>query len=196
MPANLKQDAARLRGEGASSTYVLEALLFNNGFQAVVCYRIARWFKKNGIPFFGPAFARLGLFLTGVEISHAAEIGPGLMISHGTGTVIGGFAKIGSGVTILHGVTLGSPSPDRVPEMPTVEDDVFIGAQASLIGKITIGEGSIIGAHALVTRSVPAGSKVFLLPKLHVKRPSQSETESEAAGAGERGVEAGEPPAE
>ncbi len=170
---NLEQDAARLRSEGASSTYLLEALLFNNGFQAVLFYRLARWFKKNGIPLLGPAVARLGLFFTGVEISHAAEIGPGLMISHGTGIVIGGFAKIGSGVTLLHQVTLGSPSAARLEEMPTVEDSVFVGAGAKLIGKITIGEGAFIGVNAVVTRDIAPGSKVLVSQKLHIKRPAE-----------------------
>lgn len=170
MFANLSQDAARLRSATSSSTYLLEALLFNNGFQAVVFYRLARWFKQNGIPFLGPAFARLGLLFTGVEISHAAEIGPGLMISHGTGMVIGGFAKVGSSVTLLHQVTLGSPSAARLEEMPTLEDDVFVGAGAKLIGSITIGQGAFIGVNAVVTRDIAPGSKVLVSQKLHVKR--------------------------
>ncbi len=174
MFANLKQDVARLRSEGASPTYWLEALLFNNGFQAVVFYRLARWFKKNGIPFLGPAFARLGLLLTGVEISHAAEIGPGLMISHGTGIVIGGFAKVGSGVTLLHQVTLGSPSAARLTEMPTLEDGVFVGAGAKLIGKITVGQGAFIGVNAVVTRDIAPGSKVLVSQKLRIDRADQS----------------------
>jgi serine O-acetyltransferase len=185
---NLQRDAARLYTPGAKSTYLLEALLFNNGFQAVVCYRLARWFKKNGIPFFGPFFSRLGLLLTGVEISHAAEIGPGLMISHGTGIVIGGYTRIGQDVTLLHQVTLGSPSPDRVPEMPTIGDRVFIGAGAKLIGKITIGDDTFIGANAVVTRNIPAGSKVVVLQKLVVKgREGADGAERQEAGGEEQG---------
>ncbi len=162
MPANLARDAARLRTDGQPPgvARVLGALCFDNGFQAVVCYRLARWFKVHGVPFFGPFLSRLGLFLTGVEISPAAEIGPGLRISHGTGTVIGGFAKIGADAVILHQVTLGSPSEARVEEMPVLGDGVFLGAGAKLIGAIRIGDGAMIGVNAVVTRDVPAGGKV------------------------------------
>jgi serine O-acetyltransferase len=164
MLANLRRDAARLaeNAPGKSSfRAVVEGLLFDNGFQAVVLYRLARWFKVRRIPFFGPAFARLNLFLTGVEISPSAAIGPGLRIAHGVGLVIGGYAKVGADALLLHGVTLGSPSPERVEEMPLLEDRVFVGAGAAIIGRVIIGAGSIIGVNAVVTRSVPPASRVL-----------------------------------
>lgn len=163
MPADLRGDVARLKNVGRL-TYpwnVLEALLFDNGFQAVVVYRLARWFKRRRIPFLGPAIGRFGTFLTGVEISPSAQIGPGLRISHGVGTVIGGHAKIGAGAVLLHQVTLGSPSEGRVDEMPTLGDNVFIGAGAILIGRIEIGDDVVIGPNCVVTRDIPAGSKVL-----------------------------------
>ncbi len=162
MPANLRRDIARLGADGQPprAGRVLGALLFDNGFQAVVFYRLARWFKARRVPFFGSFFARSGLFFTGVEISPTAEIGPGLRISHGTGIVIGGFAKIGADAVILHQVTLGSPSEARLVEMPIVGDGVFLGAGAKLIGAIRIGDGAVIGVNAVVTRDVPAGAKV------------------------------------
>ena len=163
MLANLRQDAARLQNVGRL-TYpwnVLEALLFDNGFQAVIVYRLARWFKARRVPFLGPAIARFGTFLTGVEISPSAEIGPGLRISHGVGIVIGGYARIGTGAMLLHQVTLGSPSEGRIGEMPTLGDNVFVGAGAKLIGRIEIGDGVLIGPNCVVTRDIPAGSKVL-----------------------------------
>ena len=156
---NLRADAARLRA-GRGRLYWLEALLLDNGFQAVVCYRLARWFKARRIPFFGPAIARFGLFLTGADLSPGAEIGPGLRISHGVGLVVGGCVKIGAGALLLHGVTLGAPSEERWREMPTLGDRVFVGAGAAVLGAVTVGAGAVIAAGAVVTRDVPAGATV------------------------------------
>jgi serine acetyltransferase len=164
MLANLRRDAARLAetaGGKSALRVVAEGLLFDNGFQAVVLYRLARWFKVHRIPFCGPAFARLNLFLTGAEISPSAAIGPGLRISHGVGLVVGGYARIGADAVLLHGVTLGSPGPERIEEMPLLEDRVFVGAGVAILGRVTIGAGSFIGAHAVVTRDVPPASRVL-----------------------------------
>ena len=78
---NLRRDTRRLREIKTKPFpfYVIESLLFENGYQAVVSYRLASWFKHRGIPLFGPLFARLGLFSTGVDISPGAGIGPGLL---------------------------------------------------------------------------------------------------------------------
>ncbi|MCB1036902.1 MAG: serine acetyltransferase [Acidobacteria bacterium] len=159
---NLKADTRRLKvwKSRKAPWYVLESLLFENGYQAVVLHRIAHWFKRRGIPFFGPFFARLSLFLTGVDISPGAEIGPGLLISHGVGLVIGGHARIGANALLLHQVTIGSPEVGRLEEMPTLGDDVFVGAGATLIGDIQVGDGARIDAMVLVSRDVPAGHRV------------------------------------
>lgn len=158
---NLSADIARLTPDGRPGfSKVVGALLFDNGFQAVLFYRLARWFKARRIPFFGPMCSRLGTFVTGAEISPSAEIGPGLRISHGVGLVVGGYAKIGSNALLLHGVTLGSPAEARVEEMPVVGDRVFLGAGATLIGRIVVGDDVVVGANAVVTRNVPTGSRV------------------------------------
>lgn len=159
---NLRADTRRLKvwKTRKAPWYVLESLLFENGYQAVILHRIAHWFKSRRVPFFGPLFARLSLFLTGVDISPGAQIGPGLLISHGVGLVIGGNAKIGANALILHQVTIGSPSVGRLGEMPRVGDDVFIGAGATLIGDIQVGDGALIDAMVLVSRDVPAGHRV------------------------------------
>lgn len=165
--SNLGADLDRLRElRPARSTFVLliESLLFNNGFLAVVLYRIAYWFKSRRIPMLGPLFGRLQTLLTGVEIAPGAEIGPGLMISHGHGIVIGQWAKLGRNATLMQQVTLGAPSIGRLDQMPQVGDDVFIGAGARLIGGITVGDGAKIGTNAVVTRDVPAGGRAQAPP--------------------------------
>jgi len=141
--------------------YVVESLLFETGYQAVVLHRIAHWFKKQGAPVLGPLVARYCQFLTGVDIAPGAEIGSGLRISHGTGLVIGGYAKIGRGALLLHGVTIGSPHPGEVEKMPVIGDNVFIGAGAKVIGDITIGDDVFIGVNAIVAVDIPSGSRVL-----------------------------------
>ncbi len=159
---NLRRDTRRLREIKTKPFpfYVLESLLFENGYQAVVAYRLASWFKHRRIPFFGPLFARMGLFFTGVDISPGAVIGPGLFISHGTGIVIGNGVRIGDDAVLLHQVTLGAPSTRRIGEMPTVGDRAFIGAGAKLIGGVTVGDDVFIGVNAVVASDVPSHSKV------------------------------------
>lgn len=171
MLANLKADTRRLREIKSKPFpwYVLESLLFENGYQAVVLHRIAHWFKKHKVPVLGPAIARFNQFLTGVEIGPGAEIGAGLRIAHGHGIVIGGFARIGRGALILHQVTVGSAHPTRVAKMPVLGDNVFLGAGAKVIGEITVGDDVFIGALALVAEDVPNGSRVLAKAEITVE---------------------------
>jgi len=160
---NLREDTRRLRLTKTKPFpwYVVESLLFDNGYQAVVLHRMAHWFKSRGIPVLGPLIARLNLFLTGVEIGPGAAIGPGLLISHGTGIVIGGYTRIGRNAILLHQVTIGSPDPGRIEAMPVIGDNVFIGAGAKVIGAVTVGDDTFIGVDAVVTRDIPSGSRVL-----------------------------------
>ncbi len=160
---NLRRDTARQREIKTKSFpwYVLESLLFDNGYQAVLFYRVARWFRVRDVPVLGPFFARWGLYVTGVDISPLADIGPGLLIVHGVGLVIGGHAKVGADATILHQVTLGSPRPDRREAMPVIGDRVFLGAGAKLIGAVTVGDDVFVGVDAIVTKDVPERSRVL-----------------------------------
>ena len=168
---NMVADARRLRELKSKPFpwYVLESLLFENGYQAVVLHRMAHACKRRHVPVLGPLFARLSLFLTGVDIAPAAQIGPGLLISHGVGIVIGGYARIGAGATILHAVTIGGPYPSRRREMPTLGDEVFLGAGAMVIGDIQIGDRVFIGAGAMVTEDVPEDSVVVSDATVEIK---------------------------
>ncbi len=159
---NLREDTRRLRAikRKGFPWYVVESLLFENGYQAVVLYRMAHWFKRRRIPFFGPALTRLSQFLTGVEIAPGAEIGPGLMISHGHGIVVGEGARIGARALIMHQVTIGAADVERLDRMPTIGDDVVLGAGARLIGGIRVGDHVLVGVNAVITRDVPDGCKV------------------------------------
>jgi serine O-acetyltransferase len=99
--------------------------------------------------------------LTGVDLHPAAEIGPGLLIAHGHGLVVGGGARIGADALLLHGVTVGSPSPGRVAQMPVIGDRVFLGAGAKIVGGVTVGDDVAVGPNAVILEDVPAGSRVL-----------------------------------
>ena len=101
------------------------------------------------------------MFLTGVDIAPAAEIGPGLRISHGVGLVIGAHAKVGADCLLMHGITLGAPTLERIGDMPTLGDRVVVGAGAKILGGITVGDDVLVGVNTVVTRDVPANSKVL-----------------------------------
>lgn len=154
--------------------YVLESLAFDSGYQAVLLHRFAHWFKSRRIPVIGPAVARLNQFLTSAEISPAARIGPGLRISHGTGLVIGNGVTIGRDCLLLQGVTLGAPSTERLGEMPTIGDRVVIGAGSAVVGNVTVGDDSFVGALVLVSQDVPPNSKVVSKSGVEIRPRSSS----------------------
>jgi serine O-acetyltransferase len=162
--------------------YVLESLLFENGYQAVVLHRVASFFKRYRVPVLGPLTARLSLFLTGVDIAPGASIGPGLMIGHGIGLVVGDAVRIGSGALLMHQVTLGASGLTRLAQMPTIGDNVLIGAGAKVIGGVTIGDNVRIGVNAVVTEDVPSDSRVMAGGGV-VVRPAVAEARGAAAAA-------------
>lgn len=164
-----------------------EGLLFDNGLQAVVLYRIAHGFRRRGIPFFGPFFARLSLFLTGVDIAPGAVIGPGLYVSHGVGLVIGGGVKIGRRAFFLGGINVGAPSQARLADMPELGDDVFVGAGARILGKIRIGHRVFVGANAVVARDVPDDSKVVVAVEPVISTDPSRARPGQGAAAGVTG---------
>ncbi len=167
---NLRADTRKLKliKSKPFPWYVLESLLFENGYQAVVLYRLSSWFKRNGIPFFGPLLARLSLFLTGVDVSPAAQIGPGLMIVHGVGLVIGASTQIGADAMLLQQVTLGASKYERRSQMPRLGDGVFVAAGARLIGDIEIGDNVFVGANTVVTQDVPSDSRVVSTAQIEI----------------------------
>ena len=120
-------------------------------------HRIAHWLWTVNLRAIARVWAHLGRILTGIEIHPGARIGKNLFIDHGMGVVIGQTAIIGDNITMYHGVTLGGKggSAKPVKRHPTIEDDVIIGAGAQLLGDITIGKGSKVGASAVVTGDVP-----------------------------------------
>lgn len=160
--------AARERDPAARSA--LEVIICYPGVHAIWGHRIAHRLWKLGLRLPARMLSAFTRVLTGVDIHPGATIGPGLFIDHATGVVIGETAEIGRDVTIYHGVTLGGVSLERAKRHPTVGDNVLIGAGAKILGPVTIGEGSRVGANAVVVKSVPPGSVVVGVPGRVISR--------------------------
>ena len=141
-----------------------EVFVAYSGLHAVWGYRVAhrlwagRWFLAARV------CSQLVRSLTGVEIHPGATIGRRLFIDHGMGVVIGETAVLGDDITLYHGVTLGGTSSVRERRHPTIGDRVTIGAGASVLGPLTIGHDSIIGANAVVVRDAPPNSVLTGIP--------------------------------
>jgi len=134
------------------------------GLHAVWFHRIAHALWNGGLPWLARLVSHFSRFLTGVEIHPAATVGRRCFIDHGSGVVIGETAEIGDDVHMHHGCTLGGNSPRPEKRHPTLEDGVTLGADATLVGDITIGEGATVGAGAVVVDDVPPETTVTGVP--------------------------------
>jgi serine O-acetyltransferase len=150
------------RDPAARST--LEVILAYPGLHALWFHRRAHWLWNHRMPLLGRLLSHIGRSLTGIEIHPGARIGPGFFIDHGMGVVIGETAELGANVTLYHGVTLGGTSWNKGKRHPTIEDDVVIGAGAKILGPITIGARTRVGANAVVVKDVPPDSVVVGIP--------------------------------
>ena len=148
----LREDltAAQERDPAARNVGRAEILLTYGGVQALLAHRVSRALDEVGVPLVPRVLSNVVKVATGVEIHPAARIGRGLFIDHGAGVVIGETAEVGDNVTIYQGVTLGGTGFATGKRHPTVEDNVTIGSGAKLLGPITIGHGSKIGANSVV----------------------------------------------
>jgi serine O-acetyltransferase len=142
----------------------LEIILTYPGFHARQFHRLAHTLYKWHWPFFPRLISHISRFLTGIEIHPGAKIGEAFFIDHGMGTVIGETAEIGDNVTLYQGVTLGGTSLQKVKRHPTLGNNVVVGVGAQVIGNITIGEYSKIGAGSVVVNSVPPHATVVGIP--------------------------------
>jgi serine O-acetyltransferase len=147
----------------AASNY-LEVVLLYSGLHAVVFYRIAHILWKIKVPIVPRLISQTARFLTGIEIHPGAAIGEGLFIDHGMGVVIGETSVVGNNVTLYQGVTLGGTGKEKGKRHPNIGDNVVVGTGAKVLGNITIGENSYIGANAVVLRDAPANSTVVGVP--------------------------------
>jgi serine O-acetyltransferase len=160
--AEIRRDVAtaRSRDPAARGVGPLEILATWPGVHALLAHRVAHALQTVGVPLVPRLIAAFSRAITGIEIHPAANIGDGFFIDHGMGVVIGETAEIGKDVTLYQGVTLGGTGFATGKRHPTVEDNVTIGSGAKLLGPITVGHGSKIGANSVVIHDVPPNSTV------------------------------------
>jgi len=159
---------AAYQGDPAARS-VDEVLLCYPGVRALISHRLAHELYKLGLTLISRVIAELAHADTGIDIHPGATIGSGCFIDHGTGVVIGETAVIGERVRIYQNVTLGAKSfptdgdgnlVKGQPRHPIVEDEAVIYAGATVLGRVTIGRGAVIGGNVWLTRSVAPGSLV------------------------------------
>lgn len=167
----LRADLAAVRDRDPACDRLTTPLLYYKGFQAVQSHRIGHWLWNS-------KRQALALFLQsqishtfGVDIHPAATLGEGLMIDHATGVVIGETAIIGNNVSMLHGVTLGGTGKDTGSRHPIIGDGVLIGASATVLGNVKIGDRAKIAAGSVVLKDVAAGCTVAGVPAVPVAGP-------------------------
>lgn len=166
---HVREDVRTALEKDPAATSAVQVALLYSGVHAVWLYRIAHYLWNRGFRFTARALSQVARFLTHVEIHPAADVGRRLFIDHGAGVVIGETAEVGDDVLMYHGVTLGGDNPEPVKRHPTLGDGVTVGANATLLGAITVGEGASVGAGSVVVEDVPAGATVIGVPAERVE---------------------------
>jgi serine O-acetyltransferase len=170
---------AAYQGDPAARS-VDEVLLCYPGVLAMIHHRMAHQLYRLGLPLLARIAAELAHAQTGIDIHPGAQIGAGFFIDHGTGVVIGETAVIGERVRLYQAVTLGAkrfPTDAEgnlqkgLPRHPVVEDDVVIYAGATILGRVTLGRGAMIGGNVWLTHDVPPGGQVTQADSLQNRPP-------------------------
>ena len=165
----LKEDIRTVYKNDPAAKSTLEIIFCYPGFQALVLHRLAHKLHGWKVPFFPRFISYLTRLLTGIDIHPAAQIGARCFIDHGTGVVIGETSVIGEDVLLYQQVTLGGTGNVCGKRHPTIGNGVIIGAGAKVLGNITVGEHTRIGAGSVVVRDVPANCTIVGVPG-HVVR--------------------------
>lgn len=151
------------RGDPAAKSAV-EIFFCYPGFHAILLHRGAHQIYTAGFPLLARILSQFNRMLTGIEIHPGATIGRRCFIDHGMGVVIGETTEIGDDVLLYQGVTLGGTGKERGKRHPTIGDNVVIGTGAKILGNITVGSHTKIGAGSVVVHSVPDNSTVVGVP--------------------------------
>lgn len=164
-----KEDVITAMERDPAARSFWEVYFTYNGVKALRMHRRANRLYRKGHYFRARCVASRCVRLTGIDIHPAARIGRRCFIDHGVGVVIGETAVLGDDVLIYQGVTLGGTGKDTGKRHPTVQDRVMISAGAKVLGPITVGHDSKIGAGSVVLKDVPPFSTVVGVPGRVVK---------------------------
>ncbi len=162
--ARIRDDIRSVMERDPAARTVLEVVLCYPGLWAVWIHRISHQLWRLKLRLAARVLSQVARLFTGVDIHPGALLGARLFIDHATGVVIGETAIVGSDVTMYQGVTLGGTGKQHGKRHPTICDNVFIGNNANLLGNITVGENSRVGAGSVVLADVPPNSTVVGVP--------------------------------
>jgi serine O-acetyltransferase len=171
--SRIREDVGSIMERDPAARTGVEVLLCYPGLWAVWCHRISHWLWRRHLRLVARIVSQFARLLTGVDIHPGALLGRRLFIDHATGVVIGETAIVGSDVTMYQGVTLGGTGKGHGKRHPTICDGVFIGNNANVLGNITVGENSRVGAGSVVLADVPPNSTVVGVPAHIVYRNGQ-----------------------
>lgn len=149
-------------------SYIM-SILSNRGFHALLFYRISNILNKYKIPIVPLVLTRIIQIIYSIDIDYRAKIEGGVIMIHGVGTVIGSGAVIKSGTIIYHQVTIGIKGSGKNDGFATIENDCVLGAGAKILGKLTVGENSTIGANVVIIKDIPSNSVVTSDSKIIIR---------------------------
>ena len=160
----IREDVRSVSERDPAASSSIMVLLCYPGLHAVWAHPVQHWLWRSGWKLLARLLSQATRFWTGVEIHPGARLGRRLFIDHGAGVVIGETAVLGDDVTLFQGVTLGGTGKGEGKRHPTLRNGVFVGSNANILGDITIGENSRVGAGSVVLRDVPPDSTVVGVP--------------------------------
>ncbi len=160
----IRADLAIIRERDPAARGTLEILLCYPGFHALVWHRFSHCIWSLGVPLLPRLLSQVSRQLTGVEIHPGARIGRSVFIDHGMGVVIGETSVVGDKCLLYQGVTLGGTGKEHGKRHPTLKENVVVGAGAKVLGAITVGANTRIGAGSVVLRNVAPDSTVVGIP--------------------------------
>lgn len=162
--ASVREDIRSVFERDPAATSTIGVLLCYPGLHAVWSHHFNHWLWNRNWRTLARFMSQVVRFWTGIEIHPGAQIGRRLFIDHGMGVVIGETAIVGDDVTLYQGVTLGGTGKEKGKRHPTLRNGVFVGNTSNILGNITIGENSRVGAGSVVLRDVPPNSTVVGVP--------------------------------
>ncbi|PIC96549.1 serine O-acetyltransferase [Sporosarcina sp. P26b] len=160
----MKEDIRCIFDQDPAARSTIEVVLTYSGLHAIWMHRVAHAFYKRNLRFLARVVSQVSRFFTGIEIHPGAVIGRRLFIDHGMGVVIGETCEIGDDVTLYQGVTLGGTGKEGGKRHPTLHDNVLVASGAKVLGSITVGENSKVGAGSVILKEVPPNSTVVGIP--------------------------------
>lgn len=164
MLKHIREDIKTIFAEDPAARSLMEVLFCYPGLHAILFHRISHFLWTHKLKFFGRMLSHISRFLTGIEIHPGAKIGRRFFIDHGAGVVIGETSEIGDNVLMYQGAVLGGTSHEKTKRHPTIGNRVVIGAGATLLGPINVGNNARIGSGSVVVKDVPEGSTAVGIP--------------------------------